>query len=105
MAVGMGDEGPGDLVDPRKAGEWAGGKLRQLLIVTVGKVRAQFAQLLFDQVIVVDEPFGGRGDRLAGWDWGCPVSVDGLLAIGLVQNPINLAHGLSLRSSWRIPVA
>jgi hypothetical protein len=27
--------------------------------------------------------------------WGCPVSVDGLLAFGLEQNPINLAHSLS----------
>ena len=67
-AVRVGDEGPGDAVDPGVSGERAAGELGEFLIVGVGEVVADLAQLFVDQVEVVDQPFGRGGDFLAGAD-------------------------------------
>ncbi|MNO61713.1 hypothetical protein D3C76_523680 [compost metagenome] len=59
VAVGVGDEGPGQAEDARVAGERPLGQLRQLAVITGRQVLTDFADLLFDDVIVVQQPFGG----------------------------------------------
>ena len=62
VAVGVGDEGPGEAEHARIAGERTVGQLRQLPIVAGRQIGADFANLPFDEVIVVDQPLGGRRD-------------------------------------------
>jgi hypothetical protein len=62
-AVGVGDERPGEADDARVSLEEALGELRQLAIEAPRQILANFADLLVDDVEVVDQPFRGRGDR------------------------------------------
>ena len=62
-AVGVRDERPGQAVDARIAREGALGELRELAVVARRQVVADLAELLVDDVEVVDEPLGGRRDR------------------------------------------
>ncbi len=59
IAVGMRDERPGNAEHPRIAGERPVGEFRQLAVVTGRQVVANLADLFFDEVIVVQQPFGG----------------------------------------------
>jgi hypothetical protein len=61
----MRDEGPGDAEDPWIASQRSVGQLRQLTIVAGRQVVADLANLLFDEVIVVEQPLAGRRDRTA----------------------------------------
>ncbi len=79
-AVRMSDKSPGHAKDPWIAGERSGGQLGQLPIVTRRKIVTNFSDLLFDEVVVVEQPFGGGR-------YGAPLSDrvgDG--AIGFEQN-------------------
>ena len=58
----MGDKGPGHAEDPRIAGEWSCGQLRQLPVIAGRQIVANFADLLFDEMVVVEQPLGGRGN-------------------------------------------
>jgi len=69
-AVGVSDEGPCHAEHPRKAGERTSGQLRQLPVVAGRQIVADLADLLFDEVIVVEQPLGGRSDRTAFPDRG-----------------------------------
>ena len=62
-AVGVRDVGPGEAEDPRVAGEMALGQLGELAVVVRRQVVADLAELLVDDVEVVDEPLRGRRDR------------------------------------------
>ena len=62
MAVGVGDESPGQAEHARISGERAVGQLRQLAIVARRQGRADFADLPLDQIVVVHQPFGCRRD-------------------------------------------
>ena len=55
-AIGMGDEGPGDPEYPRVASERPTGELRELPIVARRQIRMDLMDLLFDEVIIVDQP-------------------------------------------------
>ena len=68
MAVGVGDEGPGEAEHPRIARERPLGELRQLTIVAGRQVLADLADLRFDEMVVVEQPFGGRHDAPPGLD-------------------------------------
>ena len=59
----MGNEGPGQTEYPWIPGERSGGELRQLPVVTGRQIGADLANLLFDQIIIVDQPFRRRRDR------------------------------------------
>ena len=59
----MRDKGPGDAEDARIAGERPAGELRQLAVVARRQIVADLADLLVDDVEVVDQPLRGRGDR------------------------------------------
>jgi hypothetical protein len=61
-AVRMRDEGPGETEDAGVAGERAVGELRQLSVIAGRQVGADLADLLLDDVEVVDQPFGRRRD-------------------------------------------
>jgi hypothetical protein len=61
--VRMGDVGPGEPEDAWVALEVPRGELGQLAVVVCRQVVADLAKLLVDDVEVVDQPFGGRGDR------------------------------------------
>ena len=63
-AVGVGDVGPGDLVDARSSREGTADELRQLAVVTGGKVVADLPKLVFHDVEVVRHPFGRGRNRL-----------------------------------------
>ena len=65
VAVGVGDEGPGEAEHPRISGERAVGQLRQLPIIAGRQSGADFANLPFDEIIVVDQPFSRRRDGAA----------------------------------------
>ena len=78
-AVGMGDEGPGDSIHARIAGERPLGQLGQLPVEPGRQVVADLAQLFVDDVEVVDEPFRRRSDRA-------------LLADGLGDHAIGFAQ-------------
>jgi hypothetical protein len=66
---------PGQAEDARVALEIPVGELRQLAVVVRREVVADFAQLLLDDVEVVDEPFRGRGDRSFVLDRLCQPAV------------------------------
>src|SRR5438270_6213559 len=64
----MGNEGPSDAEHPRISGERSVGQLRQLPIVAGRQIVTNFADLLFDEVVIVKQPLGGRrhGAPVAG---------------------------------------
>ena len=63
MAVGVRNEGPGDAEHPRVAPEGATGKLWQLAVEARWQVLTDLTNLVFDKVVVIQEPLGCRGDR------------------------------------------
>ena len=68
-AVRVRDVRPGEAEDARVAREMAVGELGQLAVVVRGQVVADLAELLVDDVEVVDEPLGGRRDRARRPGW------------------------------------
>ena len=70
MAVGMRNESPGEAEHPRIAGERAIDQLRQLAVIAGRQGGVDFTDLPLDEVIVVDQPFGGGGDGAARLDRG-----------------------------------
>jgi hypothetical protein len=58
----MRDEGPRHAEHPRITGERSGSQLRQLAVVAGRQIVANLADLLFDEVVVVEQPLGGRRD-------------------------------------------
>ena len=62
-AVGVGDEGPGHAEHARISRERSLGELGQLPVIARRQVGANVADLPLDEMIVVDQPFGRRGDR------------------------------------------
>ena len=68
-------------VDARHAGHLAGRQLGQLAVVPPRQVVLHAADLGLDQMEVVEQPLGGRGEELAAMD------VVGQDAIGLAQHP------------------
>jgi len=61
----MGDKGPRHAEHPREARERSGGELRELPVVAGRQIVANLADLLFDEVEVVEQPLGGRRDCAA----------------------------------------
>jgi hypothetical protein len=62
VAVGVGDEGPGQAEHARITSERAAGELGQLPVVARRQVVADLADLRFDQAVVIEQPFGGGDD-------------------------------------------
>ena len=77
----MRDERPGDAEYARIALQRPVGQLGQLPVEAAGKVVADFANLFFDYMEIIDQPLGGRCDRAFLADRGCDRS------IGIEQDP------------------
>ena len=71
----MRDVGPRDPEDARIPFQRAIGKLGQLPIETSRQVIANFANLLFDDMKVIDQPLGGRRDRAFLADCACDAAI------------------------------
>ena len=65
-AVGMRHHRPGDAEDARKAFERTFGQLGQAAIIAGRQVVLDLADLFVDDVIIVEQPFGGGRDGLSG---------------------------------------
>ena len=59
----MRDKGPGHAEHAGVSGERPDGEFRQLPVIARRQIRADFANLFFDEMIIVDQPFRGRRDR------------------------------------------
>ena len=57
-----------DVVNARQSGEWPGGELRKLCTIVFRQMPVRRANLLFDQVEIVQQPFLGRRDAHLGFD-------------------------------------
>ena len=62
-AVGVRGERPRDAVDARQSDQWAAVQCRKFPEETGRQQRADVADLLFNDVEVVEQPFGGRRNR------------------------------------------
>jgi hypothetical protein len=60
-----------DVVHPWQAGRWAIEQPRQLTTIIFGQVSPGHANLLFDQIEIVNQPFPGRGNPVVGFDSLC----------------------------------
>ena len=98
MAVGVGDECPGDPEDTRVAGERSARELRQFPVEPRGQVGADLADLGLDDVVVVEQPFRRRGDRLPTADGGGDRAVGGEQYRLIVLEPLD-QRGPRLRPS------
>ena len=65
-AIGVGHEGPGHAIDPRQAGQRLVLQHRQGAKVASRQALVDLLELRFDQVEVVEQPFGRRADVVAG---------------------------------------
>jgi hypothetical protein len=74
-AVGVRHEGPGHAIDARQAGQRLFQQHRQGTKVAVRQALVNFLELRFDQVKVVEQPFGRRADVIAGRRLGSDVAV------------------------------
>jgi hypothetical protein len=61
----MGDQSQGDRVNSRIILQLTVSEFGKLVVVTLGEVFANFAELLFDNMKIINEPFGSRRDRTA----------------------------------------
>jgi hypothetical protein len=69
MAIRVGDEGPGKTKYPGIASEWPLSEFRQLAIVAGRQVISNLANLLLDEVIIVEQPFRGRSHTSAALEF------------------------------------
>ena len=59
----MRHQGPDNAVNPGIAGQESVGQLRQTAVIALGQMEADVVHLLFDDMEVIEQPFGRRGDR------------------------------------------
>jgi hypothetical protein len=93
----MSDEGPRHAEHPRIARERSGGQLRQLPVVAGRQIVANLADLLFDEVVVVEQPLRGRCNGATLADRSC----NG--AIRFQQNRLVVLQSGGERSPGRRP--
>ncbi len=75
------------------------GQRLQLVIKLLRKIAADFLDGFFDDVVVIEQPFGGRRDRLAGIDIGIGRAIDAqdLFFVFLVTR-----EEIEGRKSWQL---
>jgi len=71
----MGDERPGDGEDARIADEWSVRQFRQPPVIARRQVVARLADLFLDQMVVVEQPFGGGSGGLPVADGACDFAI------------------------------
>ena len=94
-AVGVGDERPGHAEHAGIAGQRTAAQLGELAVVAGRQVGADLADLLFDEMVVVEQPFRGGRDRTA--------LVDGLgdAAVGSQQHAFVVGQAIDQRPGCR----
>ena len=60
-AIAMGDRLQSDIIDARKTGGGSSRKKRQFPAIAFGKMTPGRADLLLDQIEIIEKPFAGRG--------------------------------------------
>ena len=68
---------PGDAEHPRVAGERAVSEFGQFSIEARWQIDANFANLLFDDVIIIEQPLSRGRNRATRVYGGCDVSIGG----------------------------
>ena len=77
VTVGVRDERPGDAEDPRIARERTVRELRQLPVEAGRQVQSRVADLLLHEVVVVQQPLGGRHRAAPALEFECAGPVGG----------------------------
>ncbi len=96
-AVAMGNERPGNAEDPGIGPEGAVGQFGQLTVIAGRQAGADFANLLGDDMGVVDQPLGGRCDRALVPDRLRDVAIGGAQAhIVIAKAGLQTAAGAAL---------
>jgi hypothetical protein len=62
----MGDDLQREVIDARQSGGWSLEQARQLPAVALGEMSLGGADLIFDQIKIVEQPFAGRRDPGSG---------------------------------------
>ena len=101
--VGMGDKSPRDPEHPRISGERAVQQFRELPVVAERQIGADFADLLFNQMIIVDQPFRRRRDCVPLVDGRRAPSIGVQQRCGIVGKP--LGQRTSAATNWKPPAA
>ncbi len=89
MAVGVGHMGPDEPENPRVPGQWPFRELWQLPVKSRRKVRPGLPDLFFDEMIIVDQPFGGRRNSLAFGNSGAEFAVGRQQGRGIIVEPVD----------------
>ena len=87
QTVGVRDIGPSQTQHPRIARKGAVDQFRQMSVIADRQIVFDLAQLLFDNVKVVQQPFGGGRDRLTGVQSLCTRPIGGKQGSGVVLDP------------------
>ena len=93
-AVGMGHQCPGNAINAGIARQHTFGQLGQFPIITFGQVDVDIADLLFDHMKIIQEPFRRRRDGML------LMYRLGNVFIGIEQHPAILAHPRDQISSF-----
>jgi hypothetical protein len=93
----VGDEGNGDLVDPRVAGQRSGGELGQLPVVAARQALTDLEDVLLDDVEIVEQPLAGGADvvlaLLRGGEPVVRVTEDAAGLVQAVEQAVTVARG------------
>jgi hypothetical protein len=89
----MRDQGDGQLVDPGIAGQMAARQLGQLAVIAAGQTLPDLADVLLDDVVVVQQPLTRGADVLAAVGGG------GEPRVGIFQNPAGAVEARQERGS------
>ncbi len=74
--IAVGDDLQGKVIDARQSGGWSLEQARQLPAVALGEMSLGGADLIFDQIKIVEQPFAGRRDPTVLRDGGHEQSAD-----------------------------
>ena len=84
--IGVRHQGPGDAVNAGVAGQYAFGQFGQLPVIAFRQVGEDIADLLVDDMKIIQQPFRRRGDGML------PIYCMGDGFIGIQQQLVILAH-------------
>ena len=86
-SVAVRDRFERDVVHARKPGRWAVRQARQLPAVPLGQVSLGRADLLFDQIEIIEQPFAGRRDPAVRLDRLCQQIADSDQDVFILSQP------------------
>ena len=81
--------GPDEPENSRMPSQWPFGELWQLPVKSRRKVCPGLPDLFFDEMVIVDQPFCGRRNRLAFGDSGAEFAVGHQQGRGIIIEPVD----------------